>query len=397
MYFWGQRAWNFYELWWRSHAGYTEKLQGWEEFSIYRPPPHSYYDRRVLKNRIIFPEDRLRAKYYRRYPQERYQYTVQSGLIDEKKYYQSPMEIFVKKQMALMNKGVSEAEAFQICVKEKEMEMEALDFEKELVKQQAQVLFGLPEFDWNKEFQEIQQQYNRAIEKANEVQKRKRRKELQELIEYKLQANDTTPISVNDIPSMPHMEIIEFIRDHPNISHLFDESIFLMDFRLPKDIQEVVDEQGDFVKLKEKEKTVDDEIEEDEPKEQKIEPEQEEDYNISVEPSIQDILDDPKPNIEIDPTKNTTKEEYNQMIKSTMATLDKLFEEYGLDPSKLNIDPSQKPDILKSIADNCPEFDENQPYYTDDTLRVLDEMKKDFLHHDRKPYFPTPKRPFGDK
>jgi hypothetical protein len=58
-------------------------------------------------------------------------------LTEETKYFQKPVEIFVKKQMALMKKGLSEEEAFQICVKEKEMEADALNLEKELLKQQV--------------------------------------------------------------------------------------------------------------------------------------------------------------------------------------------------------------------------------------------------------------------
>jgi hypothetical protein len=51
------------------------------------------------------------------------------------------VEIFVNKQMELMKKGLTEEEAFQICVREKEMEQEALQYEKELMKQQVSSFF----------------------------------------------------------------------------------------------------------------------------------------------------------------------------------------------------------------------------------------------------------------
>jgi hypothetical protein len=118
----------------------------------------------VLKNRIVFPEDRLRARYYKKYPEEVSQYPqnllfgthynffvlfffllsmkkffeiVFFVLTGEMKYFQPPVEIFVKKQLALMKKGLSEEEAFRICVKEKEMEADALNLERELLKQQV--------------------------------------------------------------------------------------------------------------------------------------------------------------------------------------------------------------------------------------------------------------------
>jgi hypothetical protein len=119
-----------------------------------------------------------------------------------------------------------------------------------------------------------------------------------------------------------------------------------------------------------------------------------------------------------------------------LTLLDKLLTELNIDTANFDAAPYAKARILQRLSQTMPEYDVNQPYYgyvsshllinkpeispttyhtttiiinrvlirhvracvfSDETMRVLDEMKRDFLRTDRPPHFPQPRRfPFGD-
>eukprot|EP01127_Copromyxa_protea_P008790 TRINITY_DN2021_c0_g1_i1.p1 TRINITY_DN2021_c0_g1~~TRINITY_DN2021_c0_g1_i1.p1 ORF type:complete len:404 (-),score=107.54 TRINITY_DN2021_c0_g1_i1:138-1349(-) len=174
-------------------------------------------DRKPLKNEQM---SIWKKRYDDLFPDEITFYGVKSDP-EDRKWYRTPKERFFHRLKVHRTRGMSAKKAFDLCLKEKQWEIDARETEYEVQKQQAEVLFGTPETDWE-EFT-----YNSehlTDDRSSEADKRLWEDRLVAMVNMRKAKPEMRKLKQSDF-KVPYTMIRMYIADHPEDAEHFDESV----------------------------------------------------------------------------------------------------------------------------------------------------------------------------
>jgi len=178
-----------------------------------------------MRKELRLNSDGWKDKYYRHFPTDRMVY-LNRGRPGDKEWYKLPVERFLENLATHLQSGKDDGQAWELALRDKKWEEEARLIEKEVQQQQAELLIGMNESQWNT--------YDEADVDAHQMAKDPRHEEkhyndqhqhLQNLVNQRISDPSLRKIKLSDI-QMPFIELMDWLSRYPEYKPYFDECIY---------------------------------------------------------------------------------------------------------------------------------------------------------------------------
>eukprot|EP01104_Vermistella_antarctica_P018580 TRINITY_DN693_c0_g1_i1.p1 TRINITY_DN693_c0_g1~~TRINITY_DN693_c0_g1_i1.p1 ORF type:complete len:358 (+),score=99.89 TRINITY_DN693_c0_g1_i1:185-1258(+) len=189
---------------------------------------------------IRYPEDRLRAAFIKTFPdQAEDPYRMVPGMSSR-----HPIDVWVTKQVALMQEGHAEEVAFEMLMTEAERQRQYEMLERRVHTSQA-AEFGVPLANIEEKLAALNLPNIKLAEDDFEWKVSSRKQKLHDLAEMRKVELDeegiNRPITIEDIgPDMSATELRQFLIEFPHLKPLFDPAVELDDPKLHHHVKKLM-------------------------------------------------------------------------------------------------------------------------------------------------------------